>query len=126
MTKESFGLPSNFSFPKSVRILKSADFRKVYQQGRKVSSPLFAVFVMPVERAGSEGPRIGFTIPRAFGKAVKRNRAKRRIREMLRVRLPRIDRRWDLVIHPKRPVLEVVPEELEREVERLLSRCEKL
>ena len=98
----------------------------MYQHGRKLPGPLFAAFALPVPRENEEGPRLGFTIPRTFGKAVKRNRVKRRIREMLRLRLTRLDRRWDLVINPKRLVLDARPEELEREIERLLSRCKQL
>jgi ribonuclease P protein component len=125
VTKESSGTPSNFSFPKSVRILKSADFKKVYEKGRRITSPCFAAFLLSVERTSDEGPRLGFTVPRAFGKSVKRNRAKRRIRELLRVRLRTLNPKWDLVINPRRPALDASPEDLEREVEKLLSRCEK-
>ena len=52
-----------------------------------MSGPYFAAFCLALSRQSGEGPRIGFTLPRAFGKAVKRNRAKRRIREALRLRL---------------------------------------
>ena len=98
----------------------------MYDQGWKLTNPFFTVFLLLVERPPSSGPRIGFTTPRAFGKAVLRNRAKRRIRELLRRRLPLMDPKWDLVIHPRRPTLEASPSELEREVERLVTRCAKL
>ena len=62
-------------------------------------------------------------MPRAFGKAVKRNRAKRRIRESLRLRLPEIGCRWDIVINPRRSVLDASQEELQREVSRLVHQC---
>lgn len=88
-----------------------------------MSGPYFAAFCLSVPRPEHDGPRIGFTVPRAFGKAVKRNRAKRRIRELLRVRLPRIASQWDVVVNPRRPALEASPEDLTREVERLVSRC---
>jgi ribonuclease P protein component len=54
---------------------------------------------------------------------VKRNRAKRRIRELLRLRLPEIQRRWDIVINPRRASLEASHEELLREVDRLVRQC---
>src|SRR5450432_4057003 len=72
-------------FPKNVRILRSSDFRKVYDGGTRISGPLFAAFcLLEPERSG---PRIGFTVPRAIGNAVVRNRVKRRYREAVRQRL---------------------------------------
>jgi ribonuclease P protein component len=68
---------------------------------------------------------LGFTVPRVFGKAVKRNLVKRRLREALRVRLHEIGSQWDIVINPRRLALTATPEELHREVERLVARCGK-
>jgi ribonuclease P protein component len=119
------GTPTKLGFPKSVHILKSSDFRKVYEQGSRLAGPYFAAFLLAVPREPGAGPRLGFTVPRAFGKATKRNRAKRRIRELLRVRLPEFDPRWDVVINPRRPVIEATPDQLQREVERLVSRCRR-
>ena len=66
---------------------------------------------------------MGFTVARAFGRAVKRNRAKRRIREALRVRFSEIAPHWDIVVNPRRQVLLASPDELRREVDRLVSKC---
>jgi ribonuclease P protein component len=78
-----------------------------------------------VARAGGEGPRLGFTLPRAFGKAVLRNRVKRRLREALRVRLSEVSPEWDIVINPRRPAIAAPVEELRREVDRLVAQCRK-
>lgn len=121
-TKEPFGTPISFGFPKSARILKAADFRKVYKEGSRFACPYFAAFCLRVQREQG-GPRLGFTVPRAFGKAVTRNRARRKIREALRIRLPRIAAQWDIVINPRRPTLTAAPEDLSREVDRLVAQC---
>ena len=76
-------------------------------------------------REENEGPRLGFTVPRAFGKAVMRNRVKRRLREALRVRLPEVAPEWDIVINPRRPAIMAPIEELRREVERLVAQCRR-
>ncbi len=88
-----------------------------------MSCHYFAAFLLALPRAEGQGPRIGFTLPRAFGKATRRNRAKRRIRELLRVRLAQVAPQWDVVINPRRPALDASPQDLQREVERLISRC---
>src|SRR5579871_2410166 len=81
-TKELSGLPkransdgapaSSLKFPKSAKILRTADYRTVYDQGFRVSNPLFAAFCLARESA--IGPRLGVTTPRALGGAVIRNR----------------------------------------------------
>ena len=89
-----------------------------------MTGPYFAAFCLRVPRPETDGPRLGFTLPRAFGKAVSRNRAKRRLREALRVRLHEIAPQWDIVINPRRPALNAPSQELRREVDRLIKRCE--
>lgn len=123
VTREPSGTPARLGFPKSARILKASEFRKVYQEGMRVAGQYFAAFCLRVPRAAGAGPRLGFTVPRAFGKAVIRNRVKRRLRETLRVRLHDLSPEWDIVLNPRRAALTASPEDLRREVDRLISRC---
>jgi ribonuclease P protein component len=62
-------------------------------------------------------------VPRAVGKAVARNRIRRRVREAVRLQLERLSPEWSIVINPRRKTLEASPEEIRREVERLFQRC---
>src|SRR5260370_16305330 len=93
-TREPFGISINLGFAKSARIVKATDFRKAYNEGTRFAGPYFAAFCLRVGREEG-GPRVGFTVPRVFGKAVKRNLVKRRLREALRVRLHEIGAQWD-------------------------------
>lgn len=115
--------PTSFAFAKSSRLLKPVEFRNAYQNGVRQSGRLFAAFCVKREGEGATGPRLGFTLPRAFGRAVARNRAKRRVREALRLRLAELGREWDIVINPRRTLLSAAPEDLRAEVDRLVSRC---
>jgi ribonuclease P protein component len=108
-------------FPKRVRLLRSKDFRRVYDQGSRFSCPLFAAFC--VREAEPDGPRIGFTVSRALGKAVVRNRIKRRLREAVRCSLNRLNPQCSIVINPRPKLLDAPVTELQREVERLFQRC---
>jgi len=116
------GAPSGpHGFPKRVRLLRSQDFRRVYNEGTRFAGPFFAAFCLH-EPAGG-GPRVGFTVPRALGKAVVRNRIKRRVREAVRFHLNQLSPEWSIVINPRRKALDAPLPELEREVVRLLLRC---
>ena len=124
-TREPCGTPTSFGFPTSARILRAADFRKAYNEGTRFTGRCFAAFCLRVRRDPGAGPRLGFTVPRGFGKAVLRNRVKRRIREALRMRLPEVAPEWDIVINPRRPAIAAPVEELRREVDRLVAQCRK-
>jgi ribonuclease P protein component len=113
----------SFAFPKSARLLRRADFRRVYEAGRRISNPYFAAFC--AAREGGGGPRVGLAAPRALGKAVVRNRIKRRLREAVRRNLWRLGPGWDVVIQGRKAVLEAPFEELLEAVERLFARCLK-
>lgn len=65
------------------RLLSSQQFRRVYSQGRKFDNPYFSAFFLKNE---SGDQRLGITVTRKLGGAVIRNRCKRRLREMFRLR----------------------------------------
>jgi ribonuclease P protein component len=66
---------------------------------------------------------VGFTVPRAIGKAVARNRIRRRVREAVRQRFHRLAPQWQIVINPRRVAREAPFQDLLKEVERLFTRC---
>jgi len=76
-----------------------------------------------VREAQPDGPRIGFTTPRALGKAVVRNRIRRRVREAVRLHLEQLSSEWSIVFNPRRQAMEAPFPALEREVEKLFERC---
>lgn len=82
------------------RLLSSRQFRAVYDRGRKFDHALFAAFFLRTE-TGEQ--RIGITVTRKLGKAVARNRCKRRLREVFRLREPSSlsGVGYDLVINAK-------------------------
>jgi len=104
-------------FPRSARLLRHADFERVYKQGRRHFSASFTVFYWPRPEAQTpvagtapsslptSGLRVGFTVGRALGGAVQRNRMKRRLREAVRLSLPQPGVAADVVINPKKSLL---------------------
>ncbi|MGC2193641.1 MAG: ribonuclease P protein component [Terriglobales bacterium] len=88
--------------PRSGRLLRHADFERVYKQGRRHFSTNITVFYL--RRMDGEGMRVGFTVGRALGGAVDRNRMKRRLRESVRLCRPSASPPVDVVINPKKSV----------------------
>jgi len=108
-------------FPKRARLLRSKDFRRVYDNGAKFSGPLFSAFCL--RNNGEQGVRVGFTCPRALGGAVIRNRIKRRVREAVRARLELAGAGWEIVINPRLRAKTAPFAQIEREIEKLFQRC---
>ncbi len=97
------------AFPRSARLLRHADFERVYKQGRRHFSASMTVFYWqrPEAEVKASGLRIGFTVSRALGGAVQRNRMKRRLREAVRFTRPPAGPNADVVINPKKSLLTI-------------------
>ena len=67
-------------------------------------------------RSDTPGPRIGLTVGKVLGKAVNRNRIKRRMRECVRKHAPLLTFPVDVILHPRRTVLDLEFPRLDREV----------
>jgi ribonuclease P protein component len=101
------------------RLRKHADYQLVYKSGRKQFAKQLAYFHAPRpadRRSDTTGPRIGLTVPKALGNAVDRNRIKRRMREAVRAALPLLTSPVDVVLHPRRSVIDLDFLQLKREV----------
>lgn len=88
---------------KKVRLRDNADFQRLRREGKAWRHPLLVVSVLPNHRGHS---RFGFVVGRRIGKAVERNRVKRRMRESVRIRMKKgeIAAGWDVVFIARRPI----------------------
>ena len=81
--------------------MRRGEFDAVYRAGKRRSSTHFTVFFRANELPQS---RFGFSIKKALGAAVVRNRIRRRLREVVRCHRLEIPAGWDIVMHPKSSV----------------------
>ena len=111
---------------RGARLRKHADYQRVYQESRKHFSASMTYFFSPRIHASSEirGPRIGLTAGRVLGKAVERNRIKRRMREAVRKNLPGLRSDVDVVLHPRKSVLGIDFSRLAGEVGQVFASVE--
>ena len=109
-------------FPRGMRLLRHADFERVYKLGRRHFSGSMTVFYLArvdaQTRAAMLGLRVGFTVGRALGGAVERNRMKRRLREAVRLAPAPAGVNADVVINPKKSLLATDFEAVLNEVRR--------
>jgi ribonuclease P protein component len=110
------------------RSMRRADFLRASELGRRLNARYF--LILALDRRAAEGaveertasgeptsgepttsgePRLGITVTRRVGKAVRRNRIKRLVREWFRGSHERLQRGWrgyDLVVIAKREIPE--------------------
>ncbi|GJQ59721.1 MAG: ribonuclease P protein component [Candidatus Scalindua sp. AMX11] len=85
-------------FSKEERLRKRNDFQKVFREGKVFRNDQIAVYAL---LNNSEISRLGITVGRKFGNAVKRNRLKRIFREAYRLNKQLLHRGVDLIILPR-------------------------
>lgn len=99
-------------------------FRQVYNHGQRFSNPFFAAFFLKNETSQQ---RLGITVTRKIGSAVVRNRCKRRLREIFRLR----DREalsstgYDLVINVRSGMIEAEYRELQAAFMNILKKFQE-
>lgn len=87
--------PEGERFPKSARLRTRQEYLRVQERGTKVSAGCLLALALP-NRLGTT--RIGFTVSSKVGKAVVRNRVRRRLRELARKRRAALPKGLDVVL----------------------------
>jgi ribonuclease P protein component len=112
--------------PKRGRLSRSAEFERVYRQGRSVGNRFLVLYAFP--RAGMvDGPRLGLSVSRKVGGAVDRNRVKRLLREAFAAEVERVPADRDIVVVARPESRELAEREglegIRRELADLLARA---
>jgi ribonuclease P protein component len=106
-------------FPKASRLLRRPQFSRVFDTGLRVQGRFVTALVTPNETGQL---RLGIVASRKLGNAVKRNRAKRLIREAFRRSEQPAGRGLDVVIIPRREIFDAAYSNFESEFRNMLRR----
>jgi ribonuclease P protein component len=110
-------LPGGARFRPAERVRRRAEFQEIYQRGYRIRGRFSTIFVLD---RGTPNSRIGIVASKKLGGAVVRNRAKRLIREVFRRN--KIAAGFDVVVVPRRELLDASLTVLETEYRTLIER----
>lgn len=103
------------------RLSRSAEFERVYREGRSHASRHLVVYAFP-RGEQVDGPRLGVSVGRKLGGAVERNRVKRLLREAFWAAAPELAPGHDFVIVARPAAGELAREGGERAIEDALRK----
>ena len=102
------------------RIRRRAEYERIYGKGERLHGRFMTVFILPTDKLV---PRLGVAATRKLGTAVQRNRAKRLARELFRGH--KNTSSYDVVVVPRREMLDAPFSRLEADYSSLLRRGRK-
>lgn len=112
----------DFRLPKDNRLRKPAEFRRVYEAGKRFQGRFMTVFILPSKTSFQ---RLGITASKKISnKAHDRNRAKRLLREAFRLSCAELDlleTKYDWVLNARRSLLKVKLEQPLAELRRIIA-----
>ncbi|MHC5065018.1 MAG: ribonuclease P protein component [Planctomycetota bacterium] len=111
----------SFSFPRSSRLIRAYEFKRVYGRGRRIRGETMTLVAF---KRRSSGMRLGLSVSKDHGCAVRRNKIKRLLREAFRLERPQLPGRYDLITIPTKREGKYRLDELRQDFVDLLRRLE--
>ena len=95
---------------KMYRLRSNMEFKKVYKYGKNYWNRNLILYVMKNDLGYT---RVGYSITKKIGNSVVRNRIRRQMKEIYRLKFDLIENNYDLIFIPKKNVVEISYDKLE-------------
>ena len=89
---------------------KNEDFKKVYSTGKNYWNRNLILYIL---KNDEDYNRVGYSITKKIGNSVVRNKVRRRMKEIYRLNVDKLETGYDLIIIPKKNVVDISYKELE-------------
>lgn len=106
---------------KENRLTKNKHFNYIYKHGQSVKNQHV---VLVYAKTKVKPFKIGFSVSNKIGKATKRNKVKRRMREIVKSLIRQIDRRYNYIFVARESIVLLTYQELENQIKQLISKAE--
>jgi ribonuclease P protein component len=111
----------SLGLPRSARLRRRQDFRRVYGRGRRIRGKLLIVVAL---RRREAGHRLGLSVSKDHGRAVRRNKIKRILREAFRLTRPCLPGQYDVILIPQKSAAKLRLAHVREELEHLLQQLQ--
>jgi len=112
--------PGGLWVKKQFRLRKRSDFNYTYRKGKSLAN---YCLVLIYRKTNDKVTRVGFSISKKFGSAVKRNRIKRQLREIYASKINNIKAGYDLIFVVRKGAKDADFHRLKNQMENLLNRA---
>ena len=106
---------------KTVTIKQNHEFRRLYNKGQSAVSPSMVIYCRKSRFAHN---RLGITVSTKLGCAVKRNRARRRLRELFRLAQPKMKQGYDVILVARTRAVTIPHKKLQADFDRAMAQLD--
>lgn len=103
---------------------KNKEFRRVFNNGRSIANTYLVLYHRSIP--GAQGVRFGFSVSKKIGNAVRRNRVRRRLKEICRLNQHKMREGFEVIIIARPPVNKADYATMEKSVLELSRRAKLL
>lgn len=101
-----------------ITVKENYEFRRIYRKGKSVVAPSMVLYC---QRNRQGRTRLGVTVSTKLGKAVVRNRVRRRLREIWRLNKKDMEPGWDIILVARVRAVDTSYQKLNKTYRRLLD-----
>ncbi|MEJ6951942.1 ribonuclease P protein component [Natronospora cellulosivora (SeqCode)] len=98
---------------------KNSEFRRVYTRGKSIATRNLVLYFFPNKTNSS---KLGLSISKKIGNAVTRNKLRRRIKEIVRLK-KNIKNGYDFIFIARKPIVRLEYSDIEKDVNNLIKRA---